>query len=391
MKRKIFVGILLGLCLLASGCWDRRELDELSFVAGMGAELVEDTKVFELVLQIMIPSAIKSSGQSSISQKDKAYFLVTSKTKTPLNALKLANLQNSRRLNLSHNMVIIIGPTLATQGFAPYFDFFLRNTQMRPTQWVFVTDKKVKEIFDINPKLDKIPASAFKGLMENSDVDYEIEPINIKTIANVLLSKTRAATIPILTKVGPGELGLEEVALDGMAVFKGDRWIGKLSLAETRGMMWVNNKVSGGALPVKLTDDDYVCLDIIRSSTKVKPRLKEEQLEVGIEVNVILNLVAQVTAKDYSSVDGLKYLQNQAKKAIATEIEQTLNKARKMRADVYGFGDAFYRKYPRQWKSMETNWEQLFPEIKVKLKINPKIRMLGKTIKSLDFMNSKGD
>lgn len=49
-----------------------------------------------------------------------------------------------------------------------------------------------------------------------------------------------------------------------------------------------------------------------------------------------------------------------------------------MNADVFGFGEAVRRKYPREWPQYEKMWEELFPVfLDVRLEVDAKIRRTG--------------
>ena len=48
-----------------------------------------------------------------------------------------------------------------------------------------------------------------------------------------------------------------------------------------------------------------------------------------------------------------------------------------MKADIVGFAEEFYRKYPKQWKKIENRWDELFSEVEVNINVEAHIRRQG--------------
>jgi spore germination protein KC len=60
-----------------------------------------------------------------------------------------------------------------------------------------------------------------------------------------------------------------------------------------------------------------------------------------------------------------------------------LTQAQKMNADIFGFADAFYRKYPKEWNRAKDRWDEIFPKVKVQVDRKAKITRPGLTGKNL--------
>lgn len=44
---------------------------------------------------------------------------------------------------------------------------------------------------------------------------------------------------------------------------------------------------------------------------------------------------------------------------------------------IFGFGDAVHRKYPKEWKTLQTKWRDVFPTINVEIKVDARLRDTG--------------
>jgi len=64
---------------------------------------------------------------------------------------------------------------------------------------------------------------------------------------------------------------------------------------------------------------------------------------------------------------------------IEGEAEAALSKARELKADIFGFGEALHRKYPGLWKQVRQRWEEeVFPEVPVSVEVTARLRRTEK-------------
>ena len=251
---------LLGIILFfAGGCWDKRELDQLGIVSGTGVDLENGTIV--LTAQLVKPGQVKSAGSASGGGEggggqgggQKTTLVFESKAGSIFEAIRKATMQSSRKLYFSHNEVLILGKAAAEKGVQPLLDFFIRDPEPRPTQWLLVAAEKAGEILKAQPGLESTSASDLAHLMANSIYTSEVTSIRLQDFFETISGKSRAAVLPIVKlQSGPDT---RRVILDGTAVFRGDRMIGSLNSRETRGLLWVKGRVKNGIIPLMLSPD----------------------------------------------------------------------------------------------------------------------------------------
>jgi spore germination protein KC len=205
----------------------------------------------------------------------------------------------------------------------------------------------------------------------------------LQSFIEKLISKTTSAVAPII-KTSSEEP--KELILDGTAVFKKDKMAGKLNPRETRGLLWVTGQVKSGIIILNTGNEESVALEIIQASGSFKPRLRKDKMFIHIRIKVVCNLGEQETKEDMSDPKKLKFLAQKAARVVRNEITATAKKAQRLKADVFGFGQAFYIKYPKQWKKMESRWDDLFPKVNLDTEVDVEVRLVGKTTKSLRSM-----
>lgn len=65
-------------------------------------------------------------------------------------------------------------------------------------------------------------------------------------------------------------------------------------------------------------------------------------------------------------------------KEVEKRIGATLRKVQKeMKADIFGFAESFHQKYPKQWANNKGHWEDIFPQVEVKVEVKAYIRRPG--------------
>ena len=378
---------LLGIILFfAGGCWDKRELDQLGIVSGTGVDLENGTIV--LTAQLVKPGQVKSAGSASGGGEggggqgggQKTTLVFESKAGSIFEAIRKATMQSSRKLYFSHNEVLILGKAAAEKGVQPLLDFFIRDPEPRPTQWLLVAEEKAGEILKAQPGLESTSASDLAHLMANSIYTSEVTSIRLQDFFETISGKSRAAVLPIVKlQSGPDT---RRVILDGTAVFRGDRMIGSLNSRETRGLLWVKGRVKNGIIPLMLSPDGEMAeIEIVGSHGSLQSKSVPGGIEVKAVVHADGDLGDLMTRTDLVSTNGIKYLERLMGSAIRQEIRAAFRKAVQLQADIFGVGNSIYQDDPKGWSRLKSHWNELFSKTRLSIDVKAKLRLVGETTK----------
>ena len=334
MKKK---WVLLVILLLLSGCWDRKELEKLAIVTGIGIDYGEEGDDYQVSFQIARSGEVKTPGSSSQDGGgggggSKSVWLLKSKGATIFDAVRNATLQSSRRLFLSHNQVVIINKEVAEKGLLPVIDFLIRDHEPRLNEWLLITREQAETILSLESGLEKISALAIADLMRNYYLSSKIRAVNLHEFAGTLLAKTTENTLPIIGVVKTDQE--KGMVIEETGIFKSDKLIGYLNKKETRGLLWV--------------------------------------LGTGVQTCAL-----PICYANLSSREKLSLLENLKAKVIVEEVEAALKKAQECKADIFGLGEYLQRQNRKEWEKVKDNWGELFPHLEVKVKVKTKIRWLG--------------
>lgn len=382
MKQKTGIVLKQIVCVLLilslSGCWNSRELDTLGIVMGVGIDVppTAPDKV-HLVAQLVIPGAISTSKNGGKGDGEKAFWNVGVTEDTVFSAIRKLTGQSSRKLFFPHNEVIVIGRGAAEAGIRRDLDLFVRDHESRSNLLLAVSDTSAEEVLSVRPKLEKIPAANIANLIDQyAAATSQTISIKLSDFSDNLMSDTKSAVIPILRIVRDGDE--ETVEVSGTAVFKSDKMVGELDETESRGLAWVLGKVKSGIIVVKDSGNAPVSIEIIRARAKVKPVLKDGKLTIRIDIFEEGNIGEDTGTKNLTMLPEVSFIEDRITEAIEREIMSAVTEARKLDCDIFGFGEAIHGKYPKQWKEMENNWDELFKTVEIDLSIDANVRLAGK-------------
>ena len=104
-------------------------------------------------------------------------------------------------------------------------------------------------------------------------------------------------------------------------------------------------------------DNKEITFDILKSKSTVRPVVKNNNITMQINIKEEANIIE--LAKDIDLIknpDKIKYVNELQNKAMKSEVQLALETAqKKLKADVFDFGENVHRHYPKLWKSTESN------------------------------------
>lgn len=387
MQRQVFIGLLLSfLIIFSSGCWNRRELTDLAVVSGIGIDRIKEDGKIALTVQIIKPAAVKTptAGGGEGGEGGEGVLLMSSTGQTIQEAVRNLVMQSSRKPFFAHNKVIVVGEELARAGISPVLDFFTREHEFRRRILLLVVKGEARDVMEVSGGLEKIPADKIQLMMRTQKDVSTTSMVKINDFVRKLSSKN---TSPVASRIeilgaDQGKKEEKQVGITGTAVFKKDKLVGWLNKPETRGLLWITGKVNGGIIVVKSPGDESgeISLEILSARSKILPEIRNGQVYITVEVQEEGNIGELIGTGDLTDPEKITSLEKRKAMVIKNEIKRVLEKAQyEFNADIFGFGEAVHRKFPKYWREIEDRWEEKFPTVEVTLKVNAKIRHVGLT------------
>ena len=164
MKR-VIAFILLMCCIPLSGCWDRKELDEIGIVYAVACDKNPDTGKIILTSQVLRPSAFIQNGRFTESTVEN----VTTEGDTIIDAFREAASQFDRTLFYSHNKLFIFSEEIAREGIAPYIDALLRGRESRDSVYIFIAKgTPAQNLLGVKHGIDIVSGTSLEKLIKNN-------------------------------------------------------------------------------------------------------------------------------------------------------------------------------------------------------------------------------
>ncbi|NLA87192.1 MAG: Ger(x)C family spore germination protein [Clostridiales bacterium] len=371
---KISIAVICITCL--SGCFDRRELDTMGIVMGVAIDKAESEGETELTVQMANPageSASGSKGKESMEKeggKSPAFVNVTSTGRNINYIVRQMQRKMSRMIYVAHNQAIVFGEELAESGVRDALDFFARAPEARMTLNVFVAKGKAKDILGIEPEFEKVTSTELIKILRDQKITSHAPIVTEFEFVSTMVSKTTAAVAPIVRIINEDET--DRLSVSGCAVFKDSIMVGELSEVETRGLLFVKNKVKTGVFELKILNTPAT-IEIRKSRTKTQPVLYTDgRVMFNVDVNMTVGLGDQSGDLNLAAPENSHAMLSAVESAVKDEIKSAVEKSKELNADVFGFGEHLNRKYPDQWRDMRERWDEIYKNITVNTTVKVK-------------------
>lgn len=368
----VFLGVI-------TGCWDRKEMDDLALVMASGFDITDDGQL-ELTLQIALPTGIPSAVQTGGSGK-KSVVVLSTKGGSASEAAGLLQQQLSRVIYLGHRGVIVFGEEFARHGLNQVLDTFSRLPESRYNGYVVTAyGSTAKEILNEPYQLELIPSIGINKI-QASKVSF---PVKIDEFLNTLSSQGRSpvtATIRIIHK----DTDKETFSIDRAAVYRGNKLSGFLEPSELKLLRWWMGGTQGMRFTLQLEPEDEqykgtVVVELLQSGKKIRTTVKNGIPEIWVSFQASVRVTDNDTRLDLSSSNNMKRVETQFSKHIQTEFENMLTHVQKeLKSDIFGIGEEIHIEHPYAWKKIRSKWTDIYPVVPVTVDVNIKIKQMGKT------------
>ncbi|MEK8128729.1 Ger(x)C family spore germination protein [Paenibacillus filicis] len=391
--QRIRIGMVAGVLLvtLLTGCWNRRELNELGILSGAAIDKIGNQ--YQVSAQVVIPDQV-----SSRSKGGKApVTLYKASAPTLFEAFRNLTTTSPRKIYTAQIQVLILGESVAQEGVAKVLDLLVRNPETRMNYAVFVAKKTSAEsILKVLTPLEKIPAdSLYNSLETSSKVWAPITKVTVDILIDHMTGKGIHPVLPGVTIIYDAKENPsgdetktdypEKPQLSGLAIFKKDKLVGWLGPNEGKGYNYITNKVKTTVGNLKCSDGNLLALEIISSHTDLKCRLVNGKPVIEVQVETEANVGEVTCSMDVTSPLVIEELEKKGAEKANELMKHTVEVMQKQyKTDIFGFGQAIYKTYPELWKRLEDDWDERFADLKVVYKTKLHIRNTGMTSNSLE-------
>ncbi|WP_309244759.1 Ger(x)C family spore germination protein [Cohnella silvisoli] len=399
MNRRYFIYMFISLVWVSflTGCWNRKEMNELAIVLAAGIDKVDDRYRFSA--QVVDPGQVSSRKGGGGGRAPATLY--TEEADTIFEAVRKITRISPRKLYFSHLRIFVIDESLAKEGMAEVLDFLNRDHEIRSDFYIVVSKGvKAEDTLKILTAVETIPANQLFSSLDASERNWSPSmTVTIDSLIDDLISDGKNPVLTGLRVVGELETGKSKrnvenidppgrLRYSGLAVFKKDRLIGWLNEDESRGYNFIMDNVKSSVGNVTCPGEGKVIGEVIRANTVVKGMVYRGRPQVNINVRIEGNVgEVECATLDLTKKDTIRELEKKMGKKIGKSMESVIEKAQNSyKSDIFGFGKAIRRSNPKAWKTLKKGWdEEYFTDLRVTINVDYKIRGTGTMGKS--FLN----
>lgn len=387
MNKKILVLFLL---FFMTGCWNYHELNSIAISTALAIDKKDD----EYEISILIANSKK--GQVSAEKGESQTVVYSAKGNTISDALKNIDLENPRQTYIGHLAVIVISEEVAKEGLMDILDLLLRNSESTKRFYIAIaTDYSAKDIIQIISPLETFPSQTISINIKSSSESQAVSAaVTYSKFIETLLKKGVNPLLPTITiegdeKKGSDDKNLEKsspsaiLKLGTLTIFDDDKLIGSASKNESRGINLMMNQINEMIIEDKC-GDNYLVASLSQVSSKTSIEFKNGKPIATISIKGIGDITensCNLELTDPKVIDKIE-------KEINDKMESLMKKGLKLiqndlKSDVIGIGNLVYKKNPKYYKKIK-DWDQdIFPDMKIKVKSNINISTKGSTKQSI--------
>jgi len=361
--------------LFPSGCWNYREINFLTMVAGIAVDKLPDGR-FLVTFESVDPAGGK---ESKVAPK-----IIQSEGSTLFDAIRNAVKISGKKLYFSHTKVVIVSQEIAKSGISPVLDWVTRDAEPRLELYLMVSKgKTANEILDSKEASAKsIRSYEIYNILKTQSSVAKSTNIPVYRLNNTLASDGVSATVPTVEIITRGNNKGPEVS--GAGILKNDKLIGFLNEEETKYLLFIINRIKTPLLieMINLNNNvnktPNVSLEVFKSTTKTDPQYTNGKLAININIKTEAAISEVYSGDDFVDDKNKAVLIQQSEAHLESDITKLIKRVQDdYGVDIFGFGTLVKANMPSLWKSSGADWNKIFSNLEVTVASEIKIRNEG--------------
>jgi len=373
MSRKRLVASVLLASLLTTGCWDRREINDVGFALATAIDLVDAKEgTMRSVVQVAIPTAL--SPVSKQGQGGRETVMQLSAEGKTLDVMRSdVQRQLSRNLNTSHRRVIVIGEELARYGLQDIMDSFSRNPVNRLRTFILIAKgMKGADLIDVRYPIEPYPS---EGMRELEKMGFGSEV----TLREFFVAATMPGSQPYMSSYMLVKNERKAFAVNGIAVFRGLKLAGYLDAKASQGFLLLLGKLRIGSFTVQTPSGDGKSITIRLKDlhTQADVQVQGGKPKARYRIEMTGEVSENTTRLDLMNPKYIRELNEAVRKEVVSQAESAVRKLKSYKSDALGIGTQIYRKQPELWEKIRRDWPERFAQQDVEITAVVNVQHVG--------------
>ncbi|TRZ39859.1 Ger(x)C family spore germination protein [Niallia circulans] len=379
--------VLIVIVSLLSGCWDRKELRNVSVVTGMAVD-VGDHQKYKLTVETTAASEVNPRSAEGYAPAN----VQALEGNTIAELTHKFNIISEQSLILSHMRVLVISEEVAEKGMMEFMDFMDRNREIRDDfDIVIARDSKAASVLKTNNMYKKSASlKIFTQLVSMYNDWGGVPKLRLNDFIRIYKSDGQTPVLVALKVKGDPKKGgnienmktvtpENKVDVDSLAIIKGGKLVGYISIYDVRNMLFVQNNLKSTIITAKCGNGaKSMGYRVTASKTNVIATEEDGVPSFTINVKTEGNLQNNECLTNMSKIYAFKGYEDIINKKMERAILDTVNRTREQyNADIFGLGERLKDQDYKQFKKYRDNWDEGFSKAKINIRFNTEIKQAG--------------
>lgn len=381
------LALALAASVLLSGCWSRREIQELGFVLNLAIDWNAESEQYDVTAQLARPGEVPSpGGGGGGGDVAKSAFFVQVSGPTIAHAIRELRFRKSRAIFFGHLQSLVIGEEAARRGVGPIVDYVWRNQEIRPTLDVLVAKGSAREVIAGRPALEYLPGRGLPHLMERASSHSTAPRVPLARFMYAMLQSGRAAVLPLveLKPTGSPDPQAAPAFFDpmimGVALFDLDVMVRALDREESLGLMWALGEVKRATLtyPDPAREGEVIAIRIRKTGRQISLIRGRNGLPgARLTITAVGDFLQGERIPQKLTLESVERFEREAERRIKESVEAAIAATKEVGSDVIGFGEVMRTSATSVWKGVAKDWDETYPRLPVTVEVRVEIKRTG--------------
>ncbi|SDH92683.1 spore germination protein [Alteribacillus persepolensis] len=359
--------VLLALFIFLVGCTDQHIVENVGFVQALGLDMTEEQS--EFLISAVVPQIEPDAAN------DREFL--TTKSDSDKEAMLSLSRQSNRQIENGQLRNVLFGEETAKNGVLEQINTMNRDPIFGTRVKVSVVRGKAYELLS-EPYTQHPQVSEYLDALIEKESRLHMAPeTRLHQFTRDLYEKGIDPIAPLIKR------GDDKIALDGIALFRGDTYVDKIDPVDARIFFFLHGNFSAGAVHLQLEDDRIeknvqLLFDSIRNKQDINVMKADNPEDITIDINVHIKgaLLEYNGPLDITEDKGLHELEQQLGQSVEKRAQRVIQKLQAKQVDSLGLGRRVKNHLSyQQWNGMD--WHKVYPQINVHVHVKADINDIG--------------
>ncbi len=355
-----------------TGCWDKRNMEDRSYVITMGIDKYQGEERQRYSVSL---GSAQISELADAPKEEGDISAIEAQGNTLAEAIHKADCFHSRKVYLGQLKTVIFGQDILEDKelFLSALDELERNPDISEKVILLASKGNAVDGIKLILQEDTSTGLFIWDFYKNSVQDIAVtEKLDMETFLMELRNSNGQGVIPQI------HFAENKIRFGGGTAIADYSFRGYLSDEQERGLQLLKEQ-GKGAVYSGYWEDTVIPLSVIKNKCKYTFEEKDDKLCCNIDINVDGSIDGKgFFAKSILNDNTIKEVENLFEQIIKTEVENTISLAQqKYQKDILDISSKLYQKEPKLYEKYGNDTNKCFQNMNFDVNVKMKIRIMG--------------